>query len=52
MGEKPKRNKSTEQLRTTIVRSRERVGRDLRGLHYELDFAAKLRRSFRERTVS
>jgi len=28
------------------------VGRDLRGLHYELDFPAKLRRSFREQTVS
>jgi hypothetical protein len=24
----------------------------LRGLHYELDFSAKLRRSFREQTVS
>jgi hypothetical protein len=27
------------------------VGRDLRGLHYELDFPAKLRRSFRDRTT-
>jgi hypothetical protein len=35
-----------------IARSRERVGCDLRGLHYELDFPAKLQRSFRERTVS
>jgi hypothetical protein len=34
-----------------IVRSRERVGRDLRGLHYEVDFPAKLRRSFREQTI-
>ena len=52
MGEKSKGNKSTDQLRATIARSRERVDCDLRGLHYELDFPAKLQRSFRERTVS
>jgi hypothetical protein len=28
------------------------VGCDLRGLHYELDFPAKLQRPFRARTVS
>ena len=52
MGEKSERNKSTDELRTKIARSRERVDCDLRGLHYELDFPAKLQRSFRERTVS
>ena len=52
MGEKSKRNKSTDELRTKIARSRERVDCDLRGLHYELNFPAKLQRSFRERTVS
>jgi hypothetical protein len=52
MGEKSKGNKSTDQLRATIARSRERVDCDLRGLHYELDFPAKLQTSFRERTVS
>ena len=52
MGEKSKRNKSTDELSTKIARSRERVDCDLRGLHYELDFPAKLQRSFRERTVS
>ena len=52
MAEKSERNKSTDQLRTEITRSRERVVCDLRGLHYELDFPAKLQRSFRERTVS
>ena len=52
MAEKSGRNKSTNELRTEIARSRERVGRDLRGLHYELDFPAKVRRSFREQTVS
>jgi hypothetical protein len=34
MGEKSKGRKSTDEVRTTIVRSRERVNRDLRGLHY------------------
>jgi hypothetical protein len=52
MAEKSGRNKSTAELRTRIARSRERVGCDLRSLHYELDFPAKLQRSFRERTVS
>jgi hypothetical protein len=52
MAEKPKRNKSTDELRTKIARSRERVDCDLRGLHYELDFPAKLQRSYRERTAS
>jgi hypothetical protein len=52
MGEKPKYKKSTDELRATIARSRERVDCDLRGLHYELDFPAKLRRSYRERTIS
>ena len=51
MGEKSKHEKSTEELRTTIARSRERVDCDLRGLRYELDFPAKLRRSYRERTI-
>jgi hypothetical protein len=52
MAEKSGGNKSTNELTTKIARSRERVGCDLRGLHYELDFPAKLQRSFQERTVS
>jgi hypothetical protein len=52
MAEKSERNKSTNELTMKIARSRERVVCDLRGLHYELDFPAKLQRSFRERTVS
>jgi hypothetical protein len=52
MAEKSGHDKSIDELRVEIARSRERVGRDLRGLHYELDFPAKLRRSFREQTVS
>ena len=52
MAKEPRRNKPIDQLRTEIARSRERVARDLRGLRYELDFPGKLRRSFREQTVS
>jgi len=39
-------------LKAEIADSRERVGRDLRGLQYELDFPAKFRRSFQKQTVS
>src|SRR6266550_6492855 len=52
MAEKSGHNESTDELRAEIDRSRERVAHDLRGVHYELDFPAKLRRSFREQTVS
>src|SRR5213079_82587 len=52
MAETPGRNKSIDELTAEIVSSRERVGRQLRGLRHELDFPAKLRRSFREQTVS
>ena len=52
MAEKSGRNKSIDELRAEIERSRERVGSDLRGLRHELDFPAKFRRSFREQTVS
>jgi uncharacterized iron-regulated membrane protein len=51
MAEKSERNKSTDKLSAEVARSRERVGRDLRGLHYELDFPAKLR-TFHEHTAS
>src|SRR5712691_5183245 len=52
MAEKSGRNKSIDELRAEIAGSRERVGRDLCGLHHELNFPAKFRRSFREQTVS
>ena len=52
MAEKSGHDKSTDELRAEIDRSRERVARDLRAVHHELDFPAKLRRSFREQTVS
>jgi len=43
---------SIDELTAQIARSRERLGRDLRGLRYELDFPAKFRKSFRQQTVS
>lgn len=52
MAEKSGRNKSIDELTAEIAGSRERVGRDLGGLRYELDFPAKFRRSFKEQTVS
>jgi hypothetical protein len=52
MAEKSGRNKSIDELRAEIERSRQRVGGDLRRLRHELDFPAKFRRSFREQTVS
>jgi hypothetical protein len=52
MAEKSGRNKSIDELTAEIAQSRERLARDVRGLHYELDFTAKIRRSFREKTVS
>ena len=52
MAETSGRNKSIDELTAEIAQSRERVTRDLRGLRYEVDFAAKFRRSFREQTIS
>jgi hypothetical protein len=52
MAEKSGRNKSIDELTAEIAQSRERLARDVRGLHYELDLPAKFRRSFRKQTVS
>ena len=52
MAEKSGGNKSIDELTTEIAQSRERLARDVRGLHYELDLPAKFRRSFRQQTVS
>jgi hypothetical protein len=52
MAEKSGHNKSIDELIAEIAQSRDRVTRDLRGLRYEVDFAAKFRRSFREQTIS
>jgi hypothetical protein len=52
MAENSEYDKPTDELRTEIASSRERVARDLRALHYELDFPRKIRRSFREQTMA
>ena len=52
MAEKSGHDKSIDELTTEIAQSRDRLARDVRGLHYELDFPAKFRRSFRKQTVS
>src|SRR3954467_12098137 len=40
-----------KRVKDEIDRSRERVARDVRGLRYELDFPAKIRRSFQRQTT-
>jgi hypothetical protein len=52
MAEKSGHDRSTDELIGEIASSRERVSRDLRALHYELDFPRKIRQSFREQTGS
>jgi hypothetical protein len=51
MAKKPGQEKSLHQLRQEIAHSRDRLGRDLGGLRYELDFPLKFRKSFQRRTV-
>jgi type IV secretory pathway component VirB8 len=45
-------SESTNELKTEIAGSRQRLSRELQGLRYELDFPAKFRRSFRKQTGS
>ena len=45
-------SESINELKGEIAGSRQRVANELRGLHYELDFPAKFRRSFRKQTGS
>ena len=51
MAKEPGRAKSLEQLRGEAADSRARLGRDLEGLRYELDFPLKFRKSFQRKTV-
>ena len=46
------RNNTTDELKAEITASRERLGRDLRGLRYELDFPRKIKKSFQQQTVA
>jgi hypothetical protein len=51
MAEKPRPAKSLHELRQEAAHSRDRLGRDLGGLRYELDFPLKFRKSFQRQTV-
>ena len=51
MAEKPGQEKSLHELRQQAAHSRDRLGRDLTGLRYELDFPLKFRKSFQRQTV-
>jgi hypothetical protein len=51
MAKEPGQEKSLHQLRQEIAHSRDRLGRDLSGLRYELDFPLKFRKSFQRQTV-
>ena len=51
MAEKPEQGKSLHELRQQAAHSRDRLGRDLGGLRYELDFPLKFRKSFQRQTV-
>jgi hypothetical protein len=50
MAEKPGQEKSLHELRQQAAHSRDRLGRDLTGLRYELDFPLKFRKSFQRQT--
>lgn len=51
MAQEPGQEKSLQQLRQEVAHSRDRLGRDLSGLRYELDFPLKFRKSFQRQTV-
>ena len=51
MAQKPEQGKSLHELRQEAAHSRDRLGRDLGGLRYELDFPLKFRKSFQRQTV-
>jgi hypothetical protein len=51
MAEKSGQAKSLHELRQEAAHSRDRLGRDLTGLRYELNFPLKFRKSFQRQTV-
>src|ERR1043166_9529256 len=51
MAEKPEQGKSLHQLRQEAAHSGDRLGRELSGRGYELDFPLKFRKSFQRQTV-
>jgi len=51
MAQKPEQGKSVHELRQEASHSRDRLGRDLGGLRYELDFPLKFKKSFQRQTM-
>jgi len=51
MAEKPGQEKSLHELRQEAAHSRDRLGRDLSGLRYELDLPLKFKKSSQRQTV-
>ena len=51
MAQKPRAEKSLHELRQEAAHSRDRLGRDLSGLRYELDFPLKFKKSFQRQTA-
>ena len=51
MAQDPKQERELHELRQQIAHSRDRLGRDLEGLRYELDFPLKFRKSFQRHTT-
>jgi hypothetical protein len=51
MAQKPGQAKSLHELRQQAAHSRDRLGRDVSGLRYELDFPLNFRKSFQRQTV-
>ncbi len=52
MAAKPGSSRDLPALREEIALSRARLGRDVEGLRYELDFSRKIKRSFQENTAT
>ncbi|HSH39422.1 MAG TPA: hypothetical protein VK993_11615 [Chthoniobacterales bacterium] len=52
MAKDPKQERELHEIRQQIAHSRDRLGRDLEGLRYELDFPLKFRKSFQRNTTT
>jgi hypothetical protein len=51
MAKKPGTERSVEEIKQRIERSRYELGRDLTGLRYELDIPLKIKKSFQRQTA-
>lgn len=51
MAKEPGKNRSLDEIKQRIERTRYELGRDFSGLRYELDFPLKIRKSFQRQTV-